>query len=113
MIFDELVLQIVGVFAGRNSVVLTPPGPDRPVVLVGGVNGAGKTTILEGIHLALYGSLADVSSPRTGSYDSYLRSLIHHGVSPEDGAAVELAFHAYHEGLPCNYRVRRSWRQIG
>jgi DNA sulfur modification protein DndD len=113
MILDELVLQNVGVFAGRNSLTLTPPGPGKPVVLVGGLNGAGKTTILEAIHLALYGSLADTSARRTGSYESYLRSLIHQAVTPGEGAAVELAFHAFHEGVPHSYRVRRSWRQIG
>lgn len=110
MILDQLVLQNVGVFAGRNEIDLAPPGDDRPVILFGGLNGAGKTTILESIHLALYGPLAEGSSRRAGkSYDAYLRSLIHLPVSG-DVSSVELAFHAFSEGESHDYRVRRVWR---
>jgi DNA sulfur modification protein DndD len=113
VILDELVLHDVGVFAGRNSIPLTPPGPGKPIVLIGGLNGAGKTTLLDAIHLALYGPLASSSARRGGSYEAYLRSLIHHAVRPSDGAAVELAFHAHHEGTARSYRIRRLWRDTG
>lgn len=110
MILDQLVLENVGVFAGRNEIDLAPPGEGRPVILFGGLNGAGKTTILESIHLALYGSLAEGSSRRAGkSYEAYLRSLIHLPVSG-DVSSVEVAFHAFSEGQSHDYRVRRVWR---
>jgi DNA sulfur modification protein DndD len=110
VILDQLVLENIGVFAGRNEIELTPPSAEQPVVLVGGLNGAGKTTILEAIHLALYGPLAEGSSRRTGSYETYLRSLIHQPVRAEAVASVELAFHAYSEGVSRSYRIRRAWR---
>lgn len=110
MILDELVLHDVGLFGGRNVLTLTPPSESRPIVLIGGLNGAGKTTILEAIHLALYGSLAQPSTRRGGSYDTYLRSLIHHRASQSAGASVELAFHAHSEGEVHHYRLIRSWR---
>jgi DNA sulfur modification protein DndD len=113
VILDELVLHDVGVFAGRNQITLTPPSQAKPVVLIGGLNGAGKTTILDAIHLALYGPLSSPSARRSGSYDAYLRSLIHHSARSSDGAAVELAFHAHHEGIERSYRVRRFWREAG
>lgn len=113
MIIDELVLDNVGTFAGRHSIDLAPPSTAKPIVLIGGLNGAGKTTVLEAINLALYGSLAQVSGRRSGSYDNYLRRLIHHGVPHSDGAAVELTFHAHQEGVEREYRIRRSWRSTG
>ncbi|MBB3084698.1 DNA sulfur modification protein DndD [Geodermatophilus sabuli] len=113
MILDELVLHNVGTFAGRHAIELTPPARNKPVVLIGGLNGAGKTTILEAIHLALYGSLAQASGRRTGSYENYLRSLIHRGVPHSEGAAIELAFHAHQQGSERHYRIRRSWRSTG
>jgi DNA sulfur modification protein DndD len=102
MILDELVLHNVGTFAGRQSVQFT---------IVGGLNGSGKTTLLEAIHLALYGALAQPSRRHRGSYETYLRGLIHHGVSAKVGATVELEFHAHREGSRRTYRVIRSWQE--
>ncbi|MEV0155999.1 DNA sulfur modification protein DndD [Micromonospora sp. NPDC050686] len=113
MILDKLILQNVGTFAGRHSIILAPPSSREPIVLIGGLNGAGKTTILEAIHLALYGPLARISGRRSGSYDNYLRSLIHHGIPHSEGASIELSFHAHQEGVERQYRVRRSWRSSG
>jgi len=113
VILDKVVLHDVGVFAGRNEFDLAPPSPSRPVVLIGGLNGSGKTTLLESIHLALYGALAPTSTRRSGPYDTYLRSLIHHRANPAEGASVEVGFHVHHEGEVQHYRVRRSWRSTG
>lgn len=113
MIIDQLVLHNVGTFAGRNTIELTPPSPKKPIVLVGGLNGAGKTTLLEAIHLVLYGPLAQTAARKAGSYENYLRGLIHRGVAASEGAALELTFHAHQEGVEREYWVRRSWRSTG
>ena len=113
MILDELVLRNVGTFAGHHTIVLTPQSAKRPIVLIGGFNGAGKTTILDAIHLVLYGQLAQVSGRRTGSYDNYLRGLISYGTPPDEGAGIELSFHARRQGAERFYRVRRKWRSTG
>jgi DNA sulfur modification protein DndD len=113
MIFDELVVHNVGVFSGRHAFTLTPPSPDKPVTLIGALNGGGKTTLLDAIQLALFGPLARTTSRGSGGYPQYLRRLIHNGVPPEDGAAVELAFHIVEQGKPRHYRVCRSWTGTG
>ncbi|PWW65623.1 DNA sulfur modification protein DndD [Actinokineospora spheciospongiae] len=109
MIFDELVLHNVGVFGDRHTFALTPPSPDKPVILIGALNGGGKTTFLDAIQLALFGPMARTTSRGTGSYQQYLRRLIHNGVAPADGASIELAFHIVEQGEPRHYRVCRSW----
>ena len=120
MILDELVLHNVGVFTGQHRFDLTPPerrgkenGGTRPIVLFGGLNGSGKTTIRDALYLALYGPLAQGSTRRTGSYDDYLRSMISRSCSPQEGSAIELEFHAHREGRPQAYRVCRSWQVTG
>ncbi|WP_421874619.1 DNA sulfur modification protein DndD [Mycolicibacterium wolinskyi] len=113
MILDSIVLENVGTFRGKNEIKLTPTSSKKPVILIGGLNGAGKTTILEAIHLALYGPLSQGRGRRTGSYDSYLRSLIHHGVPASEGAAVELTFHVFQQGAKRSYRIRRRWQGAG
>lgn len=113
MILDELILHNVGTFAGRNVILLAPPEPSKPVVLIGGLNGCGKTTILDAIHLAFYGALAQPSGRRSNAYEGYLTGLIHHGVPAREGASVELAFRASQQGAERRYRVCRSWRSNG
>ena len=113
MILNELVLHNVGTFAGRHVIDLTPPSADKPIVLIGGLNGAGKTTFLESIQLALYGSLAHGTGRRAGGYENYLRGLIHRGVPASEGAAIELTFTAHQEGKEHSYTLRRSWKSAG
>lgn len=113
MILNQLVLHNVGTFADRHVIDLTPPSRSKPIILIGGLNGAGKTTILESIRLALYGALAHGSGRRAGGYDTYLRGLIHRGVPHSDGAAIELTFQAHQEGVEHTYWVRRSWKSTG
>lgn len=53
MVIKRLNLHNFGVYAGGNEFVFNN---EKPIVLVGGMNGRGKTTFLEAVLLALYGS---------------------------------------------------------
>lgn len=106
MIFDTLVMDNFGPYRGRHQITLTPRSRHRPIVLFGGLNGRGKTTILEAIQLALYGKLARSSSRGNLGFPEYLRRCIHHG---ETSAAVEVHFRSQHRGEEESLSVRRSW----
>lgn len=112
MIFDELVLHNFGVYGGRQTLELTP-SPGKPILLIGGLNGGGKTTLLDAVQLVLFGKLAPCSNRGALPYETYLREAIHRGVSESEGAAVELAFRHRLEGVEQQIRVRRSWRSTG
>lgn len=58
MKFNRLQLVNVGAFWGRYDFDLQTAEKSKNVVLFGGKNGSGKTTILEAIRLALYGTFA-------------------------------------------------------
>lgn len=112
MILDELTLHNFGLYAGRQTVELTPPAPDKPVILFGGLNGGGKTTLLDAIQLCLFGPHATISNRGTLSYPEYLSRSIHRGADlPE--AAIEIAFRHTVEGAEDQYRLHRSWRRSG
>lgn len=113
MILDEIVLDNFGVYAGRQKIDLAPPDPTRPIVLIGGLNGGGKTTLLDGLMLALYGKRARCSNRGTLSYEEYLRRSIHRGSDPKSGARLELQLRHHEEGREHIYRVHRSWTSNG
>lgn len=109
MILKQLVLHNVGVYRGRHTIELAPPSRKRPVILFGGLNGGGKTTILDALQLALYGRMAQCSNRGELAYDEFLRRSIHRGVDGRDGAAIELTLTQTIDGEPHVYQVRRSW----
>lgn len=109
MILRELVLHNFGVFRGRQVVDLAPRSAKRPVILFGGLNGGGKTTLLDALQLVLYGRLGKCSNRGDTAYEEFLRRSIHHAEDPHQGAAIELEFTHTTDGKPEVFRVRRSW----
>src|SRR4051812_10786969 len=98
MLIRRLVLENFGLFAGRHEFDLVPRvkyGKTRPIILFGGKNGAGKTTILEAIRLVLYGRLVLGSRVRAVDYDKFLRDRVHRRRVDIDGntkAAIAIEF---------------------
>lgn len=105
MIIKRLELHNFGVYAGDNKFIF---GNSKPIVLVGGMNGRGKTTFLEAVLLALYGanSFAYTESKHR-SYLQYLRSFVNK--SAEDKiCSVELEFEIDNDNKE-NYVIKRTW----
>jgi DNA sulfur modification protein DndD len=109
VIFEQIVLENFGPYGGRQSLMLAPPSPERPVVLVGALNGVGKTSLLDALQLAFYGNRATPSNRNGQSYDTYLRQCIHRGTEPVRQAAVEVRFRHVSAGEEHVYHVRRAW----
>src|SRR5262245_37367482 len=113
MILRELRLTNFGLFRGDQKFELSPAGRNgtrKPIVLFGGMNGGGKTTIFDGMQLALYGSRARCSKRAGRSYEDFLRDSINSGVPPETGAGVALTFSIATNGVPSEYEIKRDWR---
>ena len=113
MILRELVLHDFGPFRSRHTVALVPQssgGAPRPICLFGALNGSGKTTILDGILLALYGPRARCSTRGSLPYNDFLRASINNRASAMDGASVEIEFDYTTAAGTTLVRVIRSWR---
>jgi DNA sulfur modification protein DndD len=112
MILQQLTLRNFGVFGGEQVFNLAPSrkrGRAAAVILFGGINGGGKTTILDAIQLVLYGNRARCSKRGAKSYEEFLSDSVNHGVESSEGAAIQLAFHFAAEGEEHLYEVTRSW----
>lgn len=106
MVIKSLLMYNFGVYAKENIIELNT---DKPVVLIGGLNGRGKTTILEAVLLSLYGSNSFAfTESKYKSYGEYLRA--HINLSDNSGESyVELEFQMKEEADNNTYKIRRSW----
>ena len=115
----KLLLRDFGLYRGEQTIDLAPRvkyGRQRPIILIGGHNGAGKTTILDGVRLCLYGRLALGARVTDAEYQGYLRDRIHRdrdSLIQPTGAAVAVEFDYSRGGSTATYLVRRSWEPKG
>ncbi len=130
MIFLELVLQNFGPYLGRQVINLRPnivnvsdsgsseskqgesrstSDITRPIILLGGMNGGGKTTFMDAIRLALYGSRAQCSTRGNLSYGDFLSQSVNRNASPAEKTRIELAFEVIENDKPLTLRVVRYW----
>lgn len=113
MIFLELVLQNFGPYLGRQVINLRPETDEntRPIILIGGMNGGGKTTLMDAIRLALYGSRAQCSTRGNLSYNDFLTQSVNRNTPPTEKARIELAFEVIQDDKPTTLRIVRYWEK--
>ncbi len=118
MIITSLSLENFGVFRGKHIFNFKPHQENeinQSIILIGGMNGAGKTTIFEGIRLCLYGSNLDNFRLKKGAYEKYVIDQIHQILGSPlqlDSAAIEMEFEYSNLGITDTYLVRRSWHRV-
>lgn len=113
MFLTKIVLQDYGVYRGRNEFDFTC-AKDKPIILVGGKNGAGKTSLFESIMLCFYGISATAKHSTKKSYEQFLARKIHkyHDVTA-DHASITIQFKFFHDGKETEYQVTRVWNLEG
>lgn len=115
MIIDSLSVLDFRVFSGAHDFDLVPKikrGKNAPIVLFGGLNGGGKTTILSALKLALYGKGVLGSGSTVAEYHQYLRECIHrahNSIAKPTRSAVELTFRYAQYGVIASYQLTRDW----
>ena len=110
MLLERLVLENYGVYEGRSELDLAT-SPEKPIILVGGTNGAGKTTIFESIMVALYSKTYLGAKTTRASYLAFVADRIHRYKNGRRAkrASVEVSFRFYHNGSDDSYAISREW----
>lgn len=106
MRLHSLTLNNIGVYRGEQTVWFSTL-LSKPVTLIGGKNGTGKTSLLDSIPLVLYGNRARRILDGL-AYGEYLHNLVHHG---ERSASITLEFDKTEDGRTVRYVVKRAWRR--
>ena len=101
----RLTLENFGIYAHTNTLDFTG---DTPVILIGGMNGRGKTTILEAVLLALYGRRSFAAEESKLAFPKYLTQWIN-TTDKSMTAKVTLEFEMPSENGSTVYTVIREW----
>lgn len=127
MIFLELVLENFGPYCGRQVLNLRPQidedtcfdqvpppsnvsgGDSRPIILLGGMNGGGKTTLMDAIRLALYGHRAQCSTRNNLGYSEFLTQSVNRYTPIGEQTCIELAFEHILNNVQVEFRIKRTW----
>ncbi|MCC3585700.1 DNA sulfur modification protein DndD [Microcoleus sp. PH2017_30_WIL_O_A] len=113
MQFLELVLKNFGPYAGTQTINLRPEkdGNPCPVILFGGMNGGGKTTLMDAIRLALYGGRAQCSTRGNLSYSDFINQCVNRHTPPLEETRVELTFEQVQDDQLTQFKIVRYWKK--
>jgi len=112
MFIKKLTLKNIGPFVGEVSINLETT-PAKNITLIGGKNGAGKTTILKSIRVALFGSYSFGLKTETSSYFTSLSEMFNYRVAklPNPEYAMSIEFVLDEEFSQNSYTINRSWEK--
>ncbi|MDP7320708.1 MAG: DNA sulfur modification protein DndD [Bacteriovoracaceae bacterium] len=122
MLINSLEIQNFGIYNGRHELELAPGTKwknPRPIILVGGKNGAGKSTMFEAIKLCLYGIRSINGKTSNSEYSSYLKSRINWFADQEETTFIKLSFNLLKENIDPTkskehkYEITREWYTSG
>lgn len=105
MKITSLTLHNFGIYEGTHTLDFSS---EKTIILIGGMNGRGKTTLLEAILLAFYDKRSFAYIESKISFRNYLDRL----VNKKDGtlkAYVEMDFTVSFGADYCSYSVKREW----
>lgn len=107
MYFTKIELHNFGIYKGTHEMHLTDKVGNRNIVLIGGLNGRGKTTFHDAILIALYGKQAlKYINEKARSYEKLLSDYINKHTDDCTYIAVSLCLDDGTE-----LRVKRSWQK--
>jgi len=112
MLFLELTVENFGPYRGKQVIDLRPKINENgvsPIVLFGGMNGGGKTTLMDAMRLALYGQRAQCSTKGNLSYPDFLKQAVNKHTLPHEETSVELLFEHIVKNMQVQFRVKRRW----
>lgn len=83
-----------------------------PVTLIGGMNGGGKTTIINSIMLLLYGKRSQMLQDNRMSYTKYLKSFVHNNHSEHEKTWIQLRMSVKDDLKDTELTIHRTWKVI-
>ncbi len=113
MKINRVTLYNFSSYVGENTIVLDTHD-EQNIILIGGNNGAGKTSFFTAIKLALYGPQCFRFQDKNNRYTARIKELINHDAFLSDNvkAYVEVEIDLPTDRVHTLYTIRREWSFI-
>ena len=111
MILQKIELNNFGSYKDYNVFNLNTSDPDKKIVIIGGKNGTGKTTLFVAVELALYGHYCFGYKNSGKRYTKKIMTYINDQakMDEDENAYVAIEFSDSTNGDLDQYRIVRSW----
>lgn len=110
MKINYIILNNIGPYVGSHKFSLDT-NSSKNIILIGGKNGAGKTSFLRGMKYGLFGSFALGLKTNTDTYFNEIKNLINNKAKSD--FFIEISFDYIENFETLAYVMRRSWKRIG
>ena len=113
MKINRVTLYNFSSYVGENTIALDTHG-EQNIILIGGNNGAGKTSFFTAIKLALYGPQCFRFQDKNNRYTARIKELINHDafLSNNVKSYVEVEIDLPTDRVHTLYTIRREWSFI-
>ncbi len=111
MILKNVILHNYTAFEGTQEINLTPTeDSEQNIILIGAMNGSGKTSLLDAVKLCLYGERGSGLLSKSESEASFINKKFNYNARKRDKQMfIELTFDDVPIPNPHEIKVRRNW----
>jgi len=108
--FHRITFKNYKVYLGSHTIDCSTIDKHKPIVLIGGETGSGKTSLLEGIKLCLYGKNNSLLLKGYNSYNQFLTDVHNKKArSKKKGFSISLEYKTNEIREIDTYKVERTW----
>lgn len=114
MRINSLIVNNLSSFEGESSFDFSVNEESKNIILIGGKNGAGKSSLFLSMKLALYGPMAFKYQGINPVYINRIKELINHNayIQSEVEAFTEIGIELFEDREYVSYRIKRTWKLI-
>jgi len=115
MLIEQIKLENIGSYRGLNLFDLSINSNEKNVILIGGENGAGKTTFLNSIRLGLFGSYGYGYKTENKDYYNRVYSYLNSNARKQENEqfSITILFSEVENYRRNSYKFTRSWSLKG
>lgn len=111
MKINKIELYNFGSYEGQNIFDLTSDSPEKRIVIIGGKNGTGKTTLFTAIQVCLYGHASFGYKTAGKIYLKEIYNLINNRARLDESKSAHIKITFSEDRIDTDqYQINRSWR---